>query len=178
MKKIILAAVILVLIVGLSYIKTLRDYDRSRAYYQDGKADAVQELDEYKNEADSLKFAVGEQQVAFADSLVRKDISYQSRIDSLEGVVDQQQNQISTLAAKTETKPAAAISKTTSPKPTLSKHEQILKYYKKRYTNLPKDLSDYEKRIAINEIREETSLKFSISLQELKKIRETNRLAY
>jgi len=116
--------------------------------------------------------------VAFADSLVKKDISYQSRIDSLEGVVDKQQKQISSLASKTTAKPAATISKTTSAKTTLSKHEKILTYYKKRFTNLPKDLSDYEKRIAVKEIREETSLKFSISLQELKQIREKYKLTY
>ena len=93
MKKIILAAIVLILIIGLSYIKTLRDYDRSRAFYDGGKADAAQELDDYKIEADSLKLAVGELQVVFADSLVKKDISYQWHIDSLEGVVDKQQEQ-------------------------------------------------------------------------------------
>ena len=178
MKKIILAAVVLILIIGLSYIKTLRDYDRSRAFYNGGKADAAQELDDYKIEADSLKLAVGELQVVFADSLVKKDISYQSHIDSLEGVVDKQHEQISSLAAKATIRPATTSIKTASTKPTISKHEQILTYYKKRYTNLPKDLSDYEKRIAINEIREETSLKYSISLQELKKIREKYKLTY
>ena len=174
MKKIFLAGIVLILIIGLSYVKTLRDYDRSRAFYEGGRADAAGELDDYKAEADSLKLAAGEQQVAFADSLVKKDITYQSRIDSLEGVVDDQRKQIGSLT----TRPTTASTKTVTKKPVISKHEQVLKYYKKRYANLPKDLSDYEKRIAVNEIREETSLKFSISLHELKKIREKYKLTY
>ena len=178
MKKIVLAAIVLILIIGLSYVKTLRDYDRSRAFYEGGKIDGARELDESKSEADSLKLAAGEQQVAFADSLVKKDIAYQSQIDSLEGVIDGQSQQISSLKSKTTTPATATATKTVAKKPTLSKHEKILSYYKKRYASLPGDLSDYEKRIAVNEIREETSLKFSISLQELKKIRDKYKLTY
>jgi len=56
--------------------------------------------------------------------------------------------------------------------------EQILSYYKKRYRALPKDLSPYEKRVALAEIRDETAQKFSIPLSELDEIRTDNELDY
>ncbi len=175
MRKVLLALLLLVLIIAVSYLKTAREHDRSRAFFEEGRLNAASELSEYEREADSLKQSVAEQQLAFADSLVRKDISYQSRIDSLESLVEQQQDRINSISAKNKTSTTA--SSAGSP-PSLSKHEQILKYYKKRYAGLPKDLSTYERRIAIDEIREETSQKFAISLQELKKIRDKYKLTY
>jgi hypothetical protein len=177
MKKVLLALLLLVLIIAVSYLKTAREHDRSRAYFEEGRLNAAGDLDKYEKQAESLKLTVAEQQLAFADSLVRKDISYQSRIDSLETLADRQQNRIDSLSGKIVTSATASEAKSSS-ESQLSKHEQILKYYKKRYANLPEDLSTYERRIAIDEIREETSQKFAISLQELKKIRDKYKLTY
>jgi hypothetical protein len=175
MKKVLLALLLLVLIVAVSYVKTIRENQRSEAYYDEGKMEAARDADKRQQEADSLRFAMAEQQLTLTDSLLKKDVTYRSIIDSLENVVDQQQKTISSKSP--ELTPAIQRVKQSS-EMTVSKHEQIVKYYKRRFANLPKDLSDYEKRIAINEIREETSQKFSISLQELKKIREKYKLAY
>ena len=43
---------------------------------------------------------------------------------------------------------------------------------------ITKDLSEYEHRIAVNEIREETAAKFSITVTELNKIRNKYKLSY
>lgn len=175
MKKILLVILLLVLIVGLSYIKTLREHERSKTLFEEGKMTAARELDASQKEADSLKKASAEQQLAFADSLVQKDSRHRSEVDSLENLVDKLETRVTTLS---QTKPAtASVTKAPATK-TLSQHEKILEYYKRRFANLPKDLSEYEKRIAINEIREETSQKFSITLAELKKIREKYKLTY
>lgn len=176
MKKVLLIILLLVLIVAVSYIKTVREHQRSETYYENGKMEAARDLDAYQQEADSLKKLSAQQQLAFADSLVQKDTRYRFEVDSLQNLVDTLEKNISTLS-EAKTAANASVEKTTPTKP-LSKHEQILNYYKRRYANLPKDLSEYEKRIAVNEIREETSLKFSISLAELKKIREDFKLTY
>ncbi|MEW6412947.1 MAG: hypothetical protein AB1483_10830 [Candidatus Zixiibacteriota bacterium] len=177
MKKILIAAVLLVLIVALSYVKTYREHDRSMAFYNKGTAQAGISLDSARQVADSLQMALAEKDVVYADSLTRKDQAYRSTVDSLENLVDETQNQLE--AAKAVAKPAATLVKTSAPTTkTLTMHEKILQYYKDRYAQLPKDLSAYERRIAINEIREETSLKFNISLEELKKIRTEYKLTY
>jgi hypothetical protein len=175
MKKVLLVLLLLVLIVAVSYIKTIREHQRSEAYFDEGKMEAARDADKNLKEADSLRLAMAKQQLALSDSLFNKDVAYRSIIDSLENVVDQQQETISSKSA--EVTPTIQRAKQSS-ETTVSKHEQIVKYYKRRFASLPKDLSDYEKRIAINEIREETSQKFAISLQELKKIREKYKLAY
>jgi G3E family GTPase len=176
MKKILLIVLLLVLVVAVSYIKTVREHQRSEAFYDDGKMAAARDVDAYQKETDSLKKATAEQQLAFADSLVQKDTRHRSEVDSLENVVDQLEQKVNTLSQDKSSTTATVTKKPTTK--TLSKHEKILDYYKRRFANLPKDLSEYEKRIAINEIREETSQKFSISLSELKKIREKYKLTY
>jgi hypothetical protein len=115
---------------------------------------------------------MAERDLAIADSLVKKDQTYQATIDSLKNALDKEKTATKNLASMPTT-----VKKTT-PEPTISKHEKILTYYKKRYANLPNDLSQYELKIALNEIREETSQKFAISLKELKDIRQKNKLSY
>ncbi len=177
MKKVLLGALLLVLIVAVSYIKTYREHDRSKLFYDRGVEQAGASLDSTRRAADSLQMALAQKDVAYGDSLVRKDQAYQLAIDSLEKVVGEQEGQLKSLT--TSAKPTAALVKTKTPTTAaLSKHEKILKYYKDRYAQLPKDLSEYERRIAINEIREETSQKFEISLEELKKIRTKYKLTY
>ncbi|MEE8575903.1 MAG: hypothetical protein V3T31_01490, partial [candidate division Zixibacteria bacterium] len=51
----------------------------------------------------------------------------------------------------------------------------ILTYYRGRCDELPKDLSAYEKRIALAEIREDTAEKFKITLDDLTTLREKNK---
>ena len=48
----------------------------------------------------------------------------------------------------------------------------------KRYRNLPKDLTAYERRVALSEIREESADKFRITVAELNRIRKANKLTY
>lgn len=172
MKKVLLGALILILIVAVSWVKTLREQERSEAFYKQGVNDATQQSADAQSEADSLKLVLAENQLAMADSLTRKDKTYGATIDSLEQELEDEKSRSKTLAE--ETTPAENV----VPEKTISKHEQILTYYKRRYANLPKDLSEYELRIALNEIREETSQKFAITLTELKEIRQKNKLSY
>jgi hypothetical protein len=61
---------------------------------------------------------------------------------------------------------------------TSQKHKEILAYYKQRYQGLPNDLSAYERRIALSEIRQESADKFKISVTELNNIRKAYKLSY
>jgi len=177
MKKILLVVVLLALVVAVSYIKTAREHALRDEQYDEGFKEGVQTLDRTGKEADSLKSAIVEQQMAFTDSLVDREKNHRSQVDSLANVIDEKDKDISTLKSGASSTVTAKEVDSASSK-TISGHEEILKYYKKRFAELPGDLSEYEKRIAINEIREETSLKFAISLSELKEIRKTYKLSY
>ncbi|MBU1148662.1 hypothetical protein KKI23_01090, partial [Patescibacteria group bacterium] len=125
--------------------------------------------------ADSLKLAISKKEIEFADSLLEKDKSLTSQIDSLTGIIDNQAETNANLQNKLKT--ATTTKKTTPPK-TPSQSEKVINYYKTRYSQLPKDLSEYEKKIAVSEIRDETVKKFSITLSELNKIRDKYNLSY
>lgn len=177
MRKVLLVAALLALVVAVSYIKTAREHSLREDRYDRGFREGIQTSDQNVKEADSLRSAIAQQQLTFTDSLVNMEKNHRSEVDSLGGVIDKKDEAINTL--KSGSSSAATAKKVDSASnETISKHEEILKYYKKRFAQLPKDLSEYEKRIAANEIREETSLKFAISLSELREIRKKYKLSY
>lgn len=177
MRKVLLVVVLLVLIVGVSYVKTYWEQRQRETRYDQGFKEGAQTLDRTDREADSLRSALAQQHLVFADSLVDMEKSHRAEVDSLATIIDEKDKAISTLtSAPTSIASAEQIEPVSSQ--TISKHEEILRYYKKRFAELPQDLSEYEKRIAANEIREETSLKFAISLSELKEIRKKYKLSY
>ena len=180
MKKILLAVILLALVIGVSYVKSVRTSDNRDSAYRDGKTEAARELADYQLQVDSLRAILGEKEVGFADSLVRTRAEYKAEIDSLTDLVAKRNKRIWDLKSQLS-KATASTSKSTSRKVTSGaskKHEQILSYYKNRYKSLPTDLTDYEKKVAINEIREETARKYSITLAELKSLREKHKLNY
>ena len=180
-KKIIKITFLLALMVGLSYVKTLRNSAKRTEAFDKGKAVAKNELIQYKDKVDSLKIELGFKEVALADSIIKNKLQYQIYIDSLEtnnttlkDSIDYLSNGLVSQAnLSNDSNSNRIISNETN-----NKHQQVLAYYKDRYKKLPSDLSDYEKRIALNEIKEETAQKFKISLAELRNIRDKYKLKY
>ncbi len=101
MKKILLVAGLLALIVAVSYIKTAREHGLRDEQYDQGFKEGVQTLDRTGKEADSLKSAMVEQQMAYTDSLVDLEKNHRSEVDSLAGVIDERDKAISTLKSGT-----------------------------------------------------------------------------
>ena len=176
MRKILLAVLLLVLIVIVGYIKTVRDKKQKQFSYEKGKTENIQQLNIYKNKIDSLKIALGKSEVALYDSLIKNYISYGHKIDSLESIIQKQYDSLKRLKNKNKKESLATAKSSSQPK--ISKNKKILSYYRHRYQNLPKDLSTYEKKIALKEIRQETAKKFAISVSELNKIRKKNKLNF
>lgn len=167
--------------VGLSYVKTLRNTNKRTEAFEKGKVVAGNELIQFKDRVDSLKIELGSKEVALADSIVKNKQFYQLYIDSLETNNSSLEDSISGLAKKLIAKVKQPVSKKSNSKivnKTNNKHQKILSYYKDRYKKLPSDLSDYERRIALNEIKEETAQKFKISLAELRNLRNKFKLKY
>ena len=180
-KKIIIITFLLALMVGLSYVKTLRNSAKRTEAFDKGKAVAKNELIQYKDKVDSLKIELGFKEVALADSIVKNKQYYQFYIENLETKNCILEDSIYGLSKKLAVNSKPSVSKNSNrkvTKKTNNKHQQVLAYYKDRYKKLPSDLSDYEKRIALNEIKEETAQKFKISLAELRNIRDKYKLKY
>jgi hypothetical protein len=130
---------------------------------------------------DSLSQAIDQYEVALTDSQRVWEQRNLALSDSLGDEISERDDKIASLTDKQQDlqkELAAAEKKAVNTAPKKYTHQEILAYYKKKYKALPPDLSPYEKRIALAEIREESARKFSISLSELDKIRASNNLAY
>ena len=180
-RKILIAFVLLVILAGFSYLKTSRDYAKQDNIYEKSKseisADTRSEIDKYQKSIDSLSNLMVTNDTSYNNSLTAQKNKYESQLDSLENIIDKQSAKITQLT-KRPAKKTKTVSKTRKKSKQLSQHEKIYRYYKKRYADLPNDLSTYERKIALSEIRDETVSKFSISQKELSKIRKEYNLNY
>jgi len=59
-----------------------------------------------------------------------------------------------------------------------TREEQIVRYFQDKLNALPDDLSSYEKRVAIKEVRDETCDLFHISRAKLYQLAKVNRITY
>lgn len=195
MKKLLIAMVLIGLIIGVSYLKSARESKlREEVARRTGERidDQVRDL---RLAIDSLQSEITASRQKPADSAAHLNTAYRQRIDSLQALLDSQTTVVQTLRKKTADnsgKQSKTASSTVSQKksdtnsaahkPDQRKlarlHERILKYYKKRYSNLPADLTRYERKVALDEIRKETAQHFAISTRELDRIRKENRLSY
>jgi hypothetical protein len=181
-KKVILALVFLALVVAVSYYGAVMQKERTKAAYERGKEESVHQIEEYAKRYDSLAYSFRRQELEVAESLWQRELAYRWAYDSLARIVGLEKGKTDLLKMKSESvqsdkeKTESGIYSTKEKSPL--KHRQILSYYKMRCRALPEDLSPYEKRVALVEIRGETAQKFSIPLSELDKIRADNKLDY
>ena len=177
MKKFLLAILLLILIAAVSYFKAVRDRDKSADSCESCRKSSEMKALALAGDIDSLKHYIGQQNVTLAESLTIQQKAYLKELDSLAELVDDKDFRITELNKKlkqTSKKKRSALSS----KPKSDKHQQLLAYYKKRYESLPGDLTNYERKVALTEIRQETARKYSMSIADLNKIREKNNIDY
>ncbi len=177
MKKIVLALLLLTIVVAVSLIKTYRGRVQEAAIRNQTRSQMAGQVADLQRSVDSVVGIAGERESQLIDSLARLDQKHSWERDLLQMALDAQRvERDKQLAQHPSNKPTNTT--TSASKREADRHRQILEYYKKRYAELPSDLSDYEKDVARREIREESAMKFSISLIELDRIREKHNLNY
>lgn len=183
MKKVVILILLLALIGGVSFLKSLRDADQRKVYAQQEKSEVLEALYQLEDDLDSMKALVAQKEISFADSMVHEKLSQSLILDSALNEIDIKEFQIDSLkkiiskSLEAATKEKQTVKKKKTSRKIL-KEQKIIDYYKTRYKRLPNDLSDYEKKVAAVEIKEETAEKFSISLYELKKLRSKYNIRY
>jgi hypothetical protein len=176
MKKVLLAVALLVVVIGVSYFSALRSDSKGKKEFQDGYEKGAREAALYQKRADSLGQALEQDRKAHADTLKRLTSANAAVVDSLSSALESKDKEIASLnerkkgAGKTRT--ASAVRKPDTSR-TTPNHAQILEYYRTRIKALPGDLSDYERKVAMTQIREETARRFSISMDDLNQIRQS-----
>jgi len=179
MKKIFIGFLLIVALIAVSYYNANRTDIRTKQRYQDGYAKGTSEAAIQKARADSIQSAMNQTRVQFEDSLKILALTNSTVIDSLtqtiaakdkELVKQAERRKLASRKTDTGSKSKNAVTKSGV------SHAQILEYYRKKLGELPTDLSPYERSLALSEIRDQTSRKFSISAQDFQKIREDSNL--
>lgn len=175
MGKLTLSVVLLIMIVAVSYIQAVRRQSKTDNSFQLGVKSSQKEVLEHKSAADSIKTIMGELEIKHGESHLVRDKSYQRDIDSLSNIITLQEKSLIELKKKNKSaKAVVSQSQTNSGK----LHRELLAYYKKRYESLPSDLTEYERKVAISEIRQERAGKYSLTTSEFNRIRELYKLTY
>ena len=180
MKKLAIATVLVVLLIGVGYLKMLREDRRSTQAAQDGYKAGLAEAASQQQNVDSLRQVLAGQQVTMAESLFSRDRLHASRIDSLTVTVDSLESRIAQLKepGKMEEGSAAVLSTGENVSEAKNRHLEILGHYRKAIEQLPGDLTAYERRVALFETRQETAQKFSITVAQLNEIRTEHSLDF
>ena len=175
-KKITLLLVLLAVLVAVSYYKTTTQDARVETAYNDGKADAVEQIGDLKNTNDSLSSKLRVRDDELAETRTALDTIRIAQTDSLTNLIETKDKELAEFANVKDSQESKAIA--TKSDTTSNRHREILAHYKKLYKGLPRDLSAYERRITLSEIRQESASKFQISVADLNKIRNANNLGY
>ena len=182
MKKALLAILLLGLVLAVSYVKTYREDQKRSEAAREIADSASRELEELSSSVDSLRTVVGESRTAYEDSIRKLNEYHTQETDSLKQALLANDKEIKQLAetVKTETSNTRKSEEIASAQKTDSSdfHHRVLLYYKKRFKDLPADLSSYERRVALSEIRGETARRFSISVKELNRLRADQKLSF
>lgn len=170
MKKLILGLLIIALLVGVAYYKNYREDSERQSVYAEGLEAGQKQALENSVQIDSISKEL-QRERAIIDSLESGEMADAAVRDSLADLVRKQEARIGELKRENE----RLADKTDQ----AGSHQQkILSYYNQRYNDLPSDLSNYEYKVALTEIRTETAKKFGISQRELNTLREKYNLSY
>ena len=187
MKKLLLGLFLLAALVVVSYLKMERDSEREAQAFIDGHDVGIHKTELVKVNTDSLEklidqkaTEVAELRSMLADTLAERVQRYTQTVDSLSVIIKAGQQEIAALEKKVAAGKQAAKVLSSKPKVTASKpsHEQIIQHYKLAVAKLPADLSAYEYRVAVAEVRYETAARFNVTVARLDDIRDANNLDY
>ncbi|MFH2035034.1 MAG: hypothetical protein ABIJ45_01425 [Candidatus Zixiibacteriota bacterium] len=166
--KIFLVIVLMGVLAGISYIKSGRSAKREA-----GQAEAIHF--EWARVQDSIQMAqLADSSRHYIDSLMALDAFYQTQIDSLNQYYANIEADLKSELKKAQEVKTTAQKTTTNKKKTTSdknsKNQTIKSEFKKMIGELPSDLTDYEKRVAYNEVKLELAQKYNMSPESLDKI--------
>ena len=179
MKKLLLGIVLLAALIGVVYLKSQRAEQQRARFTEEGFEAGLAEGEEIRAQVDSLTELVNEKDSVLAESVAVREALWAGEVDSLTNQIQSREAQTVDLNDQLSSKasPSNVTAKNT-PQATDEKHLEILSYYKKAVNDLPGDLSVYERRVALSEIRKETSRRFAITVSGLNSLRKDNNLDY
>lgn len=192
MRKLLLivtALVLLAVVLGVSYIKALKaDSSQDELYSKASeqiRRQVQDSLSRHNRLLDSIQQVTTQQQLDFLTVINRAALQHRADIDSLaarlsvrDSVIDSMSRQLADIEKNGGSGKKDGADKLTAEQKAKQRQREIIDYYKKRYQSLPGDLSAYERKVALGEIRSETANKFGLSMTELESLRTKYELTY
>ncbi len=191
--RVILAIILLFVVVAVSYIKNVRGSADSAELGQSRDEQLVQAagevtspsdaLTEYEDNVDSLHSLIGRLDHDYAESLTQRDLEYGRRVDSLFDVLDSVECELDShylVVAKIPAGEGDVVDVESGDEVATQKtrRDEVITFYQAQYNSLPSDLTTYERKVSLYEIRLETAKKFKLTLTELKQMRDEGGLNY
>lgn len=177
MRRLLLALLFIALIVGIAYVKDRRDSESRQEVYAEGLHEGRKSGEEERRLLDSLQDRVRDVEQALTDSTARQAEAFADRFDSLTLELARRDSMLEDSGQKAGG-PASGTPTVDSLEIVRQRELTILAHYKQLYLALPADLSAYEKRVALDEIRQKTAMKYNVSLTELNRLRDRHNISY
>ncbi|MBD3333287.1 hypothetical protein GF356_10595 [candidate division GN15 bacterium] len=185
MRKLMLimtALVLLALVLGVSYIKALRADSEQDAMYSQTSEELNKRLQDslgqHRQVLDSVKQATAQQQLDFLTVINRAALQHRADIDSLSSQLERKDSLLDSISSRSQSTESDNRQVLSAKEQQRQREQKIIEHYKKRYHSLPNDLSAYERKVALGEIRSETADKFGLSMSELESLRKKYELTY
>ena len=174
MRRTFLVILLAALVVGAAALKTWWDdyrlerrvtAERAALEEQTARLEAevdslVRELDAARLLLDSMLCLQEEAHAAVFDSLARAIDSQQVRIAELTAGLDSARRRLTVVRARSERKK----------RPSGIGHAEVLEFFRRQYARLPGDLTAYERKVALQELKEKTARRFSLTVSQVDRI--------
>ena len=177
MKRLLLIVFLVVVLVGIGWFKHVRDSQREEDIRTDALSQNQEAVAQEQATSDSLKTLLGERESTYTQELTARDEQLATTADSLDAIITAQGETIDSLTSAYDKLAEKATDNTSSTKGKAA-HKDILAYYKQEAGKLPGDLSAYERRVALSEVRTRTAQKFAITVTRLNEIRQKYHIDY
>ena len=177
MKRLLLIIVLLGALVAIGWLKHVRDTQREADIRSEASSANQAAVAREQATSDSLKDLLGERESTYSQELTSRDAQLVATADSLDAIIAAQGETIDSLTSAND-KLAEKASNTTPATQGKAAHKDILAYYKQEADKLPGDLSTYERRVALSEIRTRTAKKYAITVTRLNEIRQKYHIDY
>lgn len=181
MKKFLLGIILFVAVVAASYLKVSYSSQEKRRqvteFEQQRSADSLRAL----AKVDSLGQLLEQSRLSLDEFMAEQEQTEGRGADSLGRIIEKQSSRITRLTEDLKSAQKKITKLRVKNKPTKRSESgidegAIAKYYKSRIEKLPSDLSDYERRVMIEEIGEKTISRFSITPDQFDRILKERKL--
>ncbi len=173
MKRVVTALFLLAVVVGVSWVKTKWDSKQTRKRVDEETTVLEGKMRRLRGTVDSLQMVLtaSREQLDSLEGSVRPEV-FTAMLDSLNTIIDSQKAVLANLndSLALVKKRLVTVRAKTKKKVGNLNHREALAFLKNKSRQFPHDLTAYERRVALQELKQETARRFSLSDTQVEKL--------